>query len=456
MTTTGMTTPDRLDAKLIKLALILALGGIAPFLDTTIVNVALDRLRLDLHTSVAVIQWVSTGYLLAFAMALPIAGWAAERWGAKQMWLASLTLFLVGSMLCGMAWSASSLIAFRVIQGIGGGLLAPILPTMLVQAAGQRRLGRILTVVTLVAVIAPILGPVVGGLIISNASWRWIFYVNVPLCLVALLLAWRFLPGTHGRAGKRLDVVGLALLSPAVAALTYGLVAAHNGFGRPTVIVPLVAGALLLAGFVRHALGRADQPLIDLRLFKVRSFSASAALLFLSGLSLYGGMLLLPLYYQQVRGASALAAGLLLAPQGVGSLLTRWAGGLTDRIGARPIVLGGLALATIGTLPYTQVGPHSSELLLGAALVVRGAGLGAANVAIMAGAYQGLRPEQIPDASGAIRIVQQVGGAFGTAVLVVILQRAGGHTAAAFDDAFTWAVGFAVLAVVPALLLPRT
>jgi len=187
----------------------------------------------------------------------------------------------------------------------------------------------------------------------------------------------------------------------------------------------------------------------------VRSFSASAALLFLSGLSLYGGMLLLPLYYQQVRGASALAAGLLLAPQGVGSLLTRWAGGLTDRIGARPIVLGGLALATIGTLPYTQVGPHSSELLLGAALVVRGAGLGAANIAIMAGAYQGLRPEQIPDASGAIRIVQQVGGAFGTAVLVVILQRAGGHTAAAFDDAFTWAVGFSVLAVVPALLLPR-
>jgi MFS family permease len=423
---------DRLDPALLKLAGILILGGIAPFLDTTIVNVALDRLGRDLHTSVATIQWVSTGYLLALAMAVPVTGWAVQRFGAKRMWLISLTVFLAGSALSGLAWDVGSLIGFRVLQGIGGGLMSPILQTLLVRAGGPRRIGRILTVVTLVAVVAPILGPVVGGLIIGNAGWRWIFYVNVPLCVLAFVLAWRGLPETPAQGRSRLDVKGLALLSPAMAAIVYGLSQAgtQGGFAGTAVLVPLVGGVLLLVSFVVHTLRRRERPLLDVRLFRVPSFAASAA-------------------------------GLLLAPQGIGSLLTRWAGGLTDRLGARPIVLGGLLLATLGTVADTQVGPHTSEWLLAGSLVVRGAGLGAATVSIVAGAYHGLTPQQVPDASSITRIVQQLGGSFGTAVLAVILQRAtlahastglAGH-AAAFGQAFWWSLGFTILAFVPALFL---
>jgi MFS family permease len=197
----------------------------------------------------------------------------------------------------------------------------------------------------------------------------------------------------------------------------------------------------------------------------VRSFTASNVLLFLSGLSVYGAMLLLPLYEQQVRGQSALAAGLLLAPQGLGMLLTRgYAGRLTDRIGARLIVLAGFLLTIAGTLAYTQAGVNTNELLLGASLVVRGAGLGMVTIPIMAAAYLGLRSDQVAHASTATRITMQLGGAFGAAVFALILQTqlaaqaAGGLAgrAAAFDTAFWWSIGLTALAIIPALFLPGT
>jgi MFS family permease len=252
----------------------------------------------------------------------------------------------------------------------------------------------------------------------------------VPFCAAGLLLAWRGLEPTAPGSGSRLDVTGLALLSPALAALIYALSEAgsHGGFGSPAVIVPLAAGAVTLAAFV---------------------------LLFLSGLVLYGAMLLLPLYYEQVRGQSPLAAGLLLAPQGLGVLLTRsQAGKLTDRIGARPVVLAGLALTLAGTIPYALAGPHTSEILLTTSLVIRGAGLGGVTIPVMAAAYRGLQPAQVPHASSATRILQQVGGSFGAAVFAMILQtqlathaaRGAAGQAAAFDAAFWWSAGLTAAA----------
>jgi EmrB/QacA subfamily drug resistance transporter len=337
---------------------------------------------------------------------------------------------------------------------------------LIVQAAGGRRLGRLMAVVSLPALLGPILGPVLGGLIVDHLPWRWIFYVNVPVCAAALLLAWRGLPGDRAAGPTQpLDVLGLALLSPALAALLYGLaqVGSHGGFTHAAVILPATLGVVLLAAFALHALRTATQPVIDVRLFRVRSFTASASLLFLSGLSLYGAMLLLPLYYQQVRGQNVLAAGLLLAPQGVGALLTRgWAGTLTDRVGARQVVLTGIVLAAAGTAPFALAGGHTNQLLLAAALVVRGAGLGAVTIPVMAAAYQGLRSEQIPHASSATRILQQIGGAFGAAVLAVILQdqitshiRGVDGRAVAFDHTFWWTFALTALALIPALLLPR-
>jgi len=301
------------------------------------------------------------------------------------------------------------------------------------QAAGGRSLGRIMATVSLPVAVVPILGPLVSGVIISNISWRWIFYVNVPICLAALVMAWKGLTG-HGQARPaggpdrprpRLDITGLLLLCPALVGLLYGLaqLGSQHGFGHVSVWIPLAAGIVLLASFVGHAL-RVGESLIDLRLFGSRSFSGAAWLLFLAGLSIYGAMLLLPLYFQQARGYSALGAGLMMIPQGVGSILPRTVvGRLTDTIGPRPVTLAGVALA------------------------------------VMAGAFQGLARTSVPHASSATRIMQQVGGAFGAAVLAVILasqiSRYGTSAiATAFGHTFWWCLAFTALAIVPALLLP--
>jgi EmrB/QacA subfamily drug resistance transporter len=457
---------ERLDPALVRLIVVLLTGAIPALLDTAIVNVAIDTIGRDLHTTVSTIQWVITGYLLSFAMVIPLSGWALARFGGRAVWMFSLGLFLAGSVASGAAWNIGSLIAFRVIQGIGGGTLTPLLTTMLVQAAGSRQMGRLMATVSLPVVVVPIFGPVVAGLIISNISWRWIFYVNVPICLVGLVLAGRHLPSSRPPGGApHIDLVGLLLLPPALVALLYGLaeVSTAGGFGHQTVIIPLAAGVALLAAYCWHALRTSATPMVDLKLFRARAFTGASTLLFLAGLSIYGAMLLLPLYFQVVRHDSALVAGLLMVPQGLGSLAPRTlAGKLTDRIGPRLVVLAGVVLSAIGTIPFALAGLHTNYWLLGAALVVRGAGLGTATIAVMAGAFQGLSREQVPHASSATRIVQFVGGSFGAAVLVAaILDRlAVAHAAAgaaglatAYADTFWWCTGFTALALVPAFLL---
>ncbi len=451
---------------MVKLIAVLLTGAIPSLLDTSIVNVAADTIGRDLHTSVPTIQWVITGYLLSFAMVIPLSGWALARFGGRMVWTFSLALFLAGSVACGAAWNIGSLIAFRVAQGIGGGMMAPLITTLLVQAAGGRQMGRLMAAVSLPIVVVPIFGPVVAGLIISNISWRWIFYVNVPVCLAGLVLAWRHLPTSRPRGGtSRIDLVGLVLLPPALVAMLYGLaeVSSAGGFGHRRVIVPLSVGAVLLAAYCVHALRASATPMVDLRLFRVRAFTGATSLLFLAGLSIYGGMLLLPLYFQTARHDTALTAGLLMVPQGLGSLAPRTlAGKLTDKIGPRLVVLAGVALAAVGTIPFALAGLHTSYWVLGPALVVRGAGLGTVTIAVMAGAFQGLSREQVPHASSATRITQFVGGSFGAAVLVAVIldRQAAAHAAAgaaglatAYANTFWWCTGFTALALLPALLL---
>src|ERR1700691_4471412 len=367
---------ERLDPAVVKLIVVLLTGAIPSLLDTSIVNVAVDTIGRDLHTTVPVIQWVITGYLLSFAMVIPLSGWALSRFGGRAVWMFSLALFLAGSVACGAAWNIDSLIAFRVVQGIGGGMMTPLITTLLVQAVGSSQLGRLMAAISLPIVVVPIFGPVVAGLIISNISWRWIFYVNVPMCLAGLALAWPHLAASRAQGALRIELAGLVLLPPALVGLLYGLaeVSSDGGFAHRGVIIPLGAGIVLLAAYCVHALRTSATPMVDLKLFRSRGFTGASALLFLAGLSIYGAMLLLPLYFQQVRHDTALTAGLLIVPQGLGSIAPRTlAGKLTDKISPRLVVLAGGALAAVGTIPVAPAGLHTSYWLLRGALGVRGA-----------------------------------------------------------------------------------
>jgi EmrB/QacA subfamily drug resistance transporter len=453
---------DRLDPALIKLALVLMLGSLASGLDTTIANVALDRLGHQFDASVATVQWVSTGYLLALTMIIPLTGWATDRFGARAMWLASLGTFLLGSMLCGIAWSMPALIVFRVLQGLGGGMLLPLVRMILGEAAGQARMGRAMVFVAVPGGLAPVLGPILGGLVVGGLGWRWAFYINAPICLLGLVLAWRLVPdGQRSTQRHRLDLLGLALLATGLAALVDGLSEAgnHNSFAALAAWPPLAIGAVLLAGYTAHALTSRVEPIIDLRLFTVRSFTASSVLQFLLGGSLFGAVFLLPLYYQQARHASVLQAGLLLAPLGAGmSLAMTYAGRLIDRTGTeRTITLVAMALAVAGLVPYALVGTTANQAVLAVGLFITGLGQGAVKLTAFTATYRGLTQAQVAPATSANRILQQLGGVLGTVTLALILQHtATAHAApTAFGHTFTWALGLTALAVIPALALPR-
>src|SRR3984957_5240467 len=377
---------DRIDPQVLRTALILITGGMAGIFDTTIVSVGLHTLATQLHAAVPAIQWVTTGYLLALGIAVPLSTWGLRRFGGKRLWMFALTVFLVGSVGSSLAWNVGSLIAWRVVQGAGGGIIFPLLTTLIMQAAGGKALGRTVTVVAMPALLGPILGPLIGGAILTHLSWRFMFWVNVPFCVIGLILAARFMAADKPLAGTprpRLDLPGLALLAPGVAAVVLGLSNAGSaaGFAHPDVIVPLAIGIALTAAFAGYALrlaGRHGQPLVDLSVLSRRPVASASAVLFFSGFSLYGAMLLLPLYYQEVRGASALGAGIMLVPQGVGALFSRQlAGRLTDKIGGRPVAVAGFVIVAAATVPFAFAGPHTSPWLLALWLVIRGFGLGA-------------------------------------------------------------------------------
>jgi Major Facilitator Superfamily len=309
--------------------------------------------------------------------------------------------------------------------------------------------------------------------------------VNIPIALVALALAARLLHADAGRADAgRLDWTGFALLSPGLGAIVFGLseTETHGGVTAPIAWIPIVGGAILVAAFARHAWG-ARRPLIDVRLFRNAGFAAASGTTFLLGASLFGAMIILPLYYQVARGESALTAGLLMAPQGVGAALSMpLAGRLTDSRGGGPVALFGVIVVTLGTLPFVAVSAGSGYLWLALLLVVRGVGIGCAMMPSMSAAYATLDRAAVPRATSSLNVVQRVGGSIGTALLAVVLQhqiatglsgggggsatlqrlpeavrqRVAGPLADAFGHTFWWAVGMSVIAIGPALVLFRT
>ena len=468
MTTTTPLAPVS-DRRLTVLSIVLLLGAMTSILDTTIVNVALDQLHTIFHASVADTQWVSSGYLLALAGVIPLTGWAVERFGARTIWMSAVALFLLGSTLCGFAWDLPSLIGFRVLQGLGGGMILPVTMTILTQAAGPSRLGKAVATIALPAQLAPILGPVIGGALIDSVGWNWLFFVNVPLCIAALVFAPRYLPADERNSAHRLDIAGFLMLTPAMIALAYGISESgtSEAFARLSSWLPLAIGVALLIAFTVYSLRTRRSPLVDVRVFRRRSFGLASIIILVGGFSNFAAVYLLPQFYQVVRGESAFSTGLLLIPQGLGTiafiLLQRR---ITSAIDVRFVVAGGIVLSVIGLLPFTMIGSDGSEPMLLLGQFIRGLGVGASSLPIMTIAFASLRRAEIPRASSAFSIVQRVGSPFGVTVVAVILQtllsatttggsvEGGAAVAGAFAATFWWVILFSAVPLVLAFLLP--
>ncbi|HUA11882.1 MAG TPA: MDR family MFS transporter [Solirubrobacteraceae bacterium] len=454
---------DRIEPYVWRIAGVVILGMIMSILDTTIVNVALPTLSRELHSPIDQVQWVITGYLLALAAVIPLSGWAARRFGARQVYIFALTFFTLGSALCALATSVDELIFFRVLQGIGGGMIMPVGQLIMAQVAGPRRMGRVMGIVAMPAMMGPILGPIIGGLILQNLNWPWIFLVNVPVGLVAIPLCIRMLPQTEaGEAGK-LDVTGLLLMSGGATSLVYGLSEAgsHADLTAPSVIWPIVAGLLLIAIFAWHAL-RTERPLLDVRLYANRIFAAASVTTFVLGAALFGAMILVPLYYQDLRGESVVVTGLLTGPQGLGALITMpLSGRLMQRFGGGRIALVGVSVLCLSTLPLCFIGGDTSILLISITLFIRGMGIGLSFMPAMSAAFAAMRPDQLSDATPQLNVLQRVGGAIGTAVLAVVLTRATGlihtpaHAVAGFQAAYWASLGICVVGLIPCIVLAR-
>jgi EmrB/QacA subfamily drug resistance transporter len=475
--------PTELDRETLVVAGVVLLGAIMSILDTTVVNVAIDRLAVDFGSALTTIQWVVTGYTLALAAVIPISGWASDRFGTKRLYLTSLVLFTIGSGLSGLAWSAGSLIGFRVLQGIGGGLILPVIITIITKKAGPARLGRVMAIIGVPMLVAPILGPILGGWLVEDVSWRWMFFIKLPIGIVATALAQVALEPDQPAPTDRLDVVGLLLLSPGLTLLIYGLAeSSPSGFGDPRALAPTVIGGVLIAAFFVRS-WRTEAPLVDVRTFARTRAGAAAIVFLLFAISFFGALLLIPLYYQSVRHLSALDTGLLLAPLGLGAMLTMpLAGRLSDRYGPSKLPAAGIPLLVIGLLPFAFVTDHTSYVVLAGSSFVLGLGNGLSMMPAMTAAMQAVPQTAIAETSTAMSVIRQVGASIGTALLIVILSaeinhrlaplpgvpgggfaslhslppdlaaRVSAPLAEAFAHSFVWAIGMLVIAFVPALL----
>src|SRR6202051_4843272 len=338
----------RLDPLVWKITTVAVLGSFLSQLDATVVNVSLSSLAVDLHSSLTAVQWVTSGYLLALALMLPLNGWLVARIGAKSLYLWCFSAFTLSSALCGSSWSANSLIAFRILQGMSGGLMAPMTQMMMARAAGKH-MARIIGYAAVPVMLGPILGPVIAGAILQHASWRWLFLVNLPVGAVAIGLAIYLLPNDREETRSReLDLPGFALLSPGLVLFLYG----SDHLGKRTGLTTLVISIVLLAVFFRMAIRKGDKALIDLQLFKRKTFSASATTQFMSNGISFAGQMLIPIYLIRACGQSPSATGWLLAPLGVGMICSYpWIGALTQRFGIRKVSAGGGFSGLGGTLP---------------------------------------------------------------------------------------------------------
>ena len=420
--------PVKLDAALFRIAGVCGLACVMAVLDSTVVAVAQRTFIAQFGSTQAIVSWTIAGYMLAFATVIPVTGWAADRFGTKRLFMASVLIFTLGSLLCAMAPNILMLIVFRIVQGIGGGVLLPLSFMILTHEAGPRRIGRLMAVGGIPILLGPIGGPIFGGWLIGAYGWKWIFLVNVPIGLAAFVLAAVMFPKDRPAPSESFDVTGVLLLSPGVAIFLVGVssIPGRHTVADRFVLIPAIVGLALIGAFVLHAWYRADHALIDLRLFKNPVVTQVNVTLLVFTAASIGTGLLLPSYFQLVMNQTPMQSGLLMLPLGVGAVLTMpIAGALMDKQGPGKIVLIGLPLMAVGLAIFTfGIAEHADyRPTLAAGLAIMGLGMGCTTTPLSAAVMQSLVPQQVARATTLISVNQQVGGSVGAALMAVVLTN---------------------------------
>jgi EmrB/QacA subfamily drug resistance transporter len=447
-----MTRGPKLDPLVVRVTVVVLLGPFMSQMDATVVNVSLSAIRDDLHTTTAAAQWIVSAYLLALALMLPLNGWLVDRIGAKRVYLTCFTAFTIASMACGAARTLPQLLAARIFQGMAGGLLAPLTQLMMARVAGKQ-MARVLGYAVVPVLIAPILGPVVAGAILAHASWPWLFYVNLPVGIVAVMLAAWLLPKDELSPERRpFDMVGFALISPGMVALLYGLEQLTHGAGY----VPLAIGVALLGGFVWHARRAGSAALVDLGLFRTGLFANAAVSQVLANAMLFAAQFLIPLYLVSGANVSPERIAFLMSPPAIAMVFVYpFMGAITDRFGCRRVVASGVLLVLLGTFCFlwmTQTGMTTAGVMLG--LFLRGVGQGAIGIPTVSAAYASMPKEKLSLATTTMNIVQRLGGPTGTIAVAIAVTMAGGHGGGAFLAPFGVLLVIQLLALGSALRLP--
>ncbi|HEU0073516.1 MAG TPA: MDR family MFS transporter [Dehalococcoidia bacterium] len=436
-------------------------------LDMTIITVAVPTLATEFSASTTTIEWVVTGYLLSLAVFIPISGWLGDRFGTKRTFMTALSIFLAGSVLCGLAWDIDSLIAFRVVQGIGGGMLTPVGMAMLFRAFPPAERAAASAVLAIPITVAPALGPLLGGYLVDYQDWRWIFFINIPVGVVSLLAAGLLLREEVQGAPGKLDVPGFALSAAGLVAVVYGLAeAGQHGFDDGRVVLFGLAGLALLGAFTLVEL-RTAEPMIDVRLLSDKLFGASNFVMFVGNASIMGSFFILPIFLQTQKGLGPFDVGLVTFPLAVGvALMAQPAAKLYPKIGPRRMLMIAFAGNMVLTAGLALVDYNTSDWLIGGSMLIRGMFFGFLFIPLQAATFATISPEATGRASSLFSVTRQVAASLGVAILATALtNRLGVHEAvladpatrdaalSAFQDTFLFAGALSVLGMLACLLI---
>ncbi|WP_129690945.1 MDR family MFS transporter [Gottfriedia acidiceleris] len=441
-------------------------GMIMVILDSTVVNVALPGITEYFKSDLTKMQWTITGYTLALSAVIPLAGWMSDRFGAKKIFLLTILFFTIGSVLCSVAQTPEQLILFRVIQGIGGGMVAPIGMAIIFRLAPPEKIGSIMGMLGIPMLLAPALGPVISGWFVEYSTWHWIFLINLPIGIIAIIIGSKFLPNFESKSVPALDGLGIIIAPIAFSMLAYGVSQSSTSWTSKGTLTGLIVGGVALLLFIFVEL-RLKQPLLELRVFKSSDFVRSILITWIMQIALFGSFLIVPLFLQTVKQYGAFETGLIMLPQALASALMMPIGGkMYDKVGARPMALVGLTIITSALFIFSKISVDSSNTFIMLTLAMMGAGMGLSMMPINTHVLQSAPRHLVSRVTPLTAAAQQVMVSFAVAGMAGFLTSSTKDYMAkttnplnamisAFGDTFLLAAGIALVGALLAIILRK-